>query len=385
MSTASIVASCGWIIPEPFAIPPTVNPSSVTAASFVFVSVVRIASAASGPPSAESAGAASRRPPSTFSSGSSAPITPVERTSTSSASRSSSRPASAAVASASSSPRSPVAAFATPELIDDRLRLGRREMLLRDDDRRGEHLVDGEHRRPDRGHGRADDGEVEPLAADARVHAGGGEPLRGGDAHHRALRRAAGRPSRAARARGSRSAPPGRRRPCRGCRARRRRCPCRRAVGEDADLGRVGALDARELGRDALRQHASRRARRRTPPRARRAGPPSRSRNRWRAARASPAADAGRSRPGSRAPARSRGRAGASRPCMARRSRAPRSHATTPSASAPRRRRPTSRRRRLPSGSIASDERREREQDGGGVAARVRDQRPVGGKSSGIA
>ena len=30
--TASIVASCGWIIPEPFAIPPTVNPSSVTAA-----------------------------------------------------------------------------------------------------------------------------------------------------------------------------------------------------------------------------------------------------------------------------------------------------------------------------------------------------------------
>ncbi len=85
MSTASIVASCGWIIPEPFAIPPTVNPSSETAASFVFVSVVRIASAASGPPAGESAGTASRRPPSTFSSGSSAPITPVERTSTSSA------------------------------------------------------------------------------------------------------------------------------------------------------------------------------------------------------------------------------------------------------------------------------------------------------------
>ena len=83
--TASIVASCGWIIPEPFAIPPTENPSSETADSFVRVSVVRIASAAAGPPCRDRAGTASRRPPSTFSSGSSTPITPVERTSTSSA------------------------------------------------------------------------------------------------------------------------------------------------------------------------------------------------------------------------------------------------------------------------------------------------------------
>src|SRR5262245_19157507 len=44
-------------------------------------------------------------------------MTPVERTSTSSASSSRSRAASAALASASSFPRSPVAAFATPELI----------------------------------------------------------------------------------------------------------------------------------------------------------------------------------------------------------------------------------------------------------------------------
>ena len=84
MTTASIVASSGWIIPEPFAIPPTVNPSSETADSFVRVSVVRIAFAASAPPDAASSAAAVRRPASTFSSGSSVPMTPVERTSTSS-------------------------------------------------------------------------------------------------------------------------------------------------------------------------------------------------------------------------------------------------------------------------------------------------------------
>ena len=84
--------------------------------------------------------------------------------------------------------------------------------------------------------------------------------------------RAEARRSRAGRARGSRSARPGRRRPCRGCRSRRRRsrgpgCP----VGEHAELGGVGALHARELGRDALREHASPRARSRTRPRAARA------------------------------------------------------------------------------------------------------------------
>ena len=76
-----------------------------------------IASAASAPLSSESAATAGSSPGSSLCSGSRAPITPVERTSTSSASRSSSRAASAVVASASSLPRSPVAAFATPELI----------------------------------------------------------------------------------------------------------------------------------------------------------------------------------------------------------------------------------------------------------------------------
>ena len=47
MTTASIVARSGWIIPEPFAIPPTVNPPRATTASFGRVSVVMIASAAS--------------------------------------------------------------------------------------------------------------------------------------------------------------------------------------------------------------------------------------------------------------------------------------------------------------------------------------------------
>ena len=137
----------------------------------------------------------------------------------------------------------------------DRLRLGRREMLLRDDDRRREHLVDGEHRRPDGGHGRADDGEVEPLAADARVHAGGGEPLRGGDAHTSTpeSRRPAvsGRPS--ARFAFCTAWPAA---PLPRLSSAQTTMPgAGRAVGEDADLGSVRALDARELGREPLRQH----------------------------------------------------------------------------------------------------------------------------------
>ena len=116
VTTASIVARLGWIIPAPFAIPPTVRPSRATTAVFDPLSVVRIASAAASPPSAESAAAAASTPARSFSIGSRGPITPVERTTTSSGripSRSATR---SAVVRASTSPGTPVAAFATPAL-----------------------------------------------------------------------------------------------------------------------------------------------------------------------------------------------------------------------------------------------------------------------------
>ena len=84
VSTQSIVARPGASIPAPFAIPPTVQPSAcVTTACLATVSVVRIASAASAPPSAVSAGDAASTPASSRSIGSRSPIRPVEQTATS--------------------------------------------------------------------------------------------------------------------------------------------------------------------------------------------------------------------------------------------------------------------------------------------------------------
>ena len=74
-------------------------------------------------------------------------MTPVESTRTSSVFRSSSRAASALVARASSLPRSPVAEFATPELIDDRLRLGLPDVVAVHGQAGGLDLVAAEHRR----------------------------------------------------------------------------------------------------------------------------------------------------------------------------------------------------------------------------------------------
>ncbi len=117
MTTASIVASRGWIIPAPFAIPPTTNPSPSTAACLGQRSVVRIAFAAPSPPSGASAADASRTPARTRSMGSGTPITPVERTTTSSGCSPRADAVSAAVSSASATPAAPVAAFATPALM----------------------------------------------------------------------------------------------------------------------------------------------------------------------------------------------------------------------------------------------------------------------------
>jgi hypothetical protein len=81
----SIVAMSGAIIPEPFAIPTTVNVSSLIVATdedpLANVSVVRIASAAASQPRA-SLGAkcslSSAKSPTKRSSGSVSPMTPVE-------------------------------------------------------------------------------------------------------------------------------------------------------------------------------------------------------------------------------------------------------------------------------------------------------------------
>ena len=85
MTTASIVARSGWIIPEPFAIPPTVKPPRETTASFErgvggHDRLGRVGAAVVG----ERRRRRARAPGSSLCSGSRAPITPVESTSTSS-------------------------------------------------------------------------------------------------------------------------------------------------------------------------------------------------------------------------------------------------------------------------------------------------------------
>ena len=290
------------------------------------VSVVRIASAASAPPSAESAAAASRRPASTRPAAAATPITPVERTSTSSASRSSSRPASAAVASASSSPRSPVAAFATPELTTTACGSATSRCAFETTTGAAWTRLTVNIAAPTAGAVERTTARSFAVAPDPRVDAGGDEALR------RAVTLIPSTPE--SRRPGGLGEPEREVRVLHGLAGRAlaevvdradddRRAG--RAVGEDADLG-ARRCPARARAR-ARRPRAarSRPARPRRRPRA-----ASRSlvasrlrRSTSRSGRGAPAAGAGRSRRGSRAPARSRARAGARRPCTARRSRAP--------------------------------------------------------------
>ena len=137
-----------------------------------------------------------------------------------------------------------------------RLRLGEREVLAVDLEAGGLDVVAGEHRPADRRLQRADDGEILAVTpADARRDARGDEAPGGGDAH---------------------TSTPWRRRPA--CRRQPEgevgvlhRLPggalaevvegadddrgAGRAVAEDADLGDVGAVDARDLRLDPFRQH----------------------------------------------------------------------------------------------------------------------------------
>ena len=112
-----MVASAGWIIPEPLAIPPTVKPSVAATECLGRVSVVMIASAASIPPSSLRLATTCGKPLLILSSGSGTPMRPVDSTTTSSSERLSRAAVCAAMAMASDSPWAPVTALATPELI----------------------------------------------------------------------------------------------------------------------------------------------------------------------------------------------------------------------------------------------------------------------------
>src|SRR3954470_7404917 len=114
--TTSIVARLGASMPAPLAIPPTDQPSRCCTVVFGTVSVVMIARAASGPPSAERPLAAAVTPGSSLSIGSRTPISPVEATATSIAPRPSSAARCSAVAWLSWKPSGPVQALAPPEL-----------------------------------------------------------------------------------------------------------------------------------------------------------------------------------------------------------------------------------------------------------------------------
>ena len=120
VTTPSIVAIMGSIMPEPFAIPPMryapVAAVTSTAASFGNGSVVMMARAAEGPPSRSSAAAAEAMPLVTTSQSSSTPMTPVDATSTCSTGHPATLAVSAAIARASAIPESPVHAFAHPLL-----------------------------------------------------------------------------------------------------------------------------------------------------------------------------------------------------------------------------------------------------------------------------
>ena len=117
---ASMVAMFGWIMPEPFAMPPTRKrcggppdgvSSTSTAQVLRQVSVVRIASASSWHGEVRAPAAASI-PRSTFSMGSGTPITPVE---TARAGPPACCSTSSAMRRASARPLAPVMALAFPE------------------------------------------------------------------------------------------------------------------------------------------------------------------------------------------------------------------------------------------------------------------------------
>ena len=116
--------------------------------------------------------------------GSRGPITPVERTRTWSGSRPSAAAAWAAVANRVLLARGARRGVRDARVDHHRLRLGELEVAPRDDDRRRQHAIRRPHRAADRRHRRHDERDVRLAGRpDPRRHAGGGEPLCGGDRH----------------------------------------------------------------------------------------------------------------------------------------------------------------------------------------------------------
>ena len=231
----------------------------------------------------------------------------------------------------------------------DGLRLRELEMPARDDDGRGLHTVRRPYRRANRWRHRADEREVARRASDpgldpacdestSRRHGHDsdqhpGESQAGGlleaEEEVDVLHRLAG----SALAEVVEGADDDR--ACRSSDRRTPRSPRRRSAGR-----------ARAPAR-RLRATRSRRGCRRSAPRAERAGRRRRSaRSTSRSAPSAPATGAGRTRPESRAPRRSRARAGDCRRCRGRRSRARLPRASWPAASGLPPSCPTSRRRR---------------------------------------
>ena len=164
----SIVAICGWIIPDPLAIAAnltTLPPRSISRkASLVRRSVVRIASAApttSSPSAATSAGAAAT----IRSIGSRVPIAPVDAVRTSSGPTPSAFATAPAIARSSETPPSPVRALALPLLATIARIPAAGQPRRRVAHRRRAHPVDREH--PGRGRGRLrhDQRQVPPCGS----------------------------------------------------------------------------------------------------------------------------------------------------------------------------------------------------------------------------
>src|SRR5262245_15950975 len=116
VTTHNMVASAGAIMPAPLAMPPLVEPSARWKAIVATVSVVLMASAAASPPTREASATAASAPASRRSIGRRSPISPVEQMAISPAESPSAVARRSALVWVSVKPSGPVQAFAPPEL-----------------------------------------------------------------------------------------------------------------------------------------------------------------------------------------------------------------------------------------------------------------------------
>ena len=115
--------------------------------------------------------------------GSGTPMTPVESTTTCSGASPSAVPDLGSGSFGVGDSRRAGRSVGDAGVDHDRLRLGELEVPLRHDDRSREHAIRRPHGRPDGRHRGADDREIRPGAADARVNTARDESLSGRDRH----------------------------------------------------------------------------------------------------------------------------------------------------------------------------------------------------------